>query len=71
MKFKKIKTLSFLEFVPPCPLMLMKRSKNLLKYDTLDCRALSKCRERARLAQSKKSLKSGLKMTQFKWKIFQ
>ena len=37
MKFKKIKTLSFLEFVPPCPLMLMKRSKNLLKYDTTDC----------------------------------
>ena len=36
MKFKKIKTLSFLEFVPPCPLMLVKRSKNLLKYDTLE-----------------------------------
>ena len=37
MKFKKIKTLSFLEFVPPCPLMLMKRSKNLFYIDTPEC----------------------------------
>ena len=42
MKFKKIKTLSFLEFVPPCPMMLVKLSKNLLQYDTLEqCSAVA------------------------------
>ena len=36
MNFEKIKTLSFLEFVPLCPLMLVKRSKNLLYIDTTE-----------------------------------
>ena len=36
MNFEKIKTLSFLEFVPLCSLMLVKRSKNLLYIDTTD-----------------------------------
>ena len=36
MNFEKMKTLSFLEFVPLCPLMLVKRSKNLLYIDTTE-----------------------------------
>ena len=36
MNFEKIKTLSFLKFVPLCPLMLVKRSKNLLYIDTTE-----------------------------------
>ena len=34
MKLKKIKTVSVLEFVPPCHLMLVKRSKDLQYIDT-------------------------------------
>ena len=34
MKFEKIKTVSVLEFVPPCPLMLEKRSKDPQYIDT-------------------------------------
>ena len=34
MKLKKIKTVSVLEFVPPRPLMLVKRSKDLQYIDT-------------------------------------
>ena len=37
MKLKKIKTVSVLEFVPPRPLMLVKRSKDLQYIDTPDC----------------------------------
>ena len=37
MKLKKIKTVSVLEFVPPHPLMLMKRSKDLQYIDTPEC----------------------------------
>ena len=37
MKLKKIKTVSVLEFVPPCPLMLVKRSKDLQYIDTPEC----------------------------------
>ena len=36
MKLKKIKTVSVLEFVPPRPLMLVKRSKDLQYIDTLE-----------------------------------
>ena len=40
MKLKKIKTVSVLEFVPPHPLMLVKRSKDLQYIDTLDWNTL-------------------------------
>ena len=36
MNFEKIKTVSVLEFVPPRPLMLMKRSNDLQYIDTPD-----------------------------------
>ena len=36
MKSKKIKTVSVLAFVPPRPLMLVKRSKDLQYIDTLE-----------------------------------
>ena len=41
MKLKKIKTVSVLEFVPPHPLMLMKRSKDLQYIDTPESVGLS------------------------------
>ena len=37
MKLKKTKTVSVLEFVPPRPLMLVKRSKDLQYIDTPEC----------------------------------
>ena len=42
---------------------MVKLGITFLPGSWFSCRALSKCGERARLAQSKKSLESGLPMT--------